>query len=1537
MDNTRLNKWAELLLDTGRRNNLINFRDKKNSTLEVLEPDFDELFEKITNFTTLEVFEPDIKVQANIFEELEDEVVIETKQSFKEKYAKKLKKNQILCYNKNISANSSLNQIAKKVKNVLEETGVNIGYMAFGFINYTEKENDNLTFKAPILLVPISFEKATLLSPYKINIIGDDIVLNPTFAFKFKNEYKIELPEYDDEPIDEYFEKILSIISANSWSIEKECKIDTFSFLKNNMYRDLKDNAERILGNKNVRKLLNEKTGVETQVQENNEQSQEMFDLLTLNNVVDADSSQAEAILMAKEGKSFVLQGPPGTGKSQTITNIIAECIGDGKKVLFVSEKQAALNVVYDKLKKAELEEFCLELHSHKANKKDIINDLCKTLREPKKKLSLLAKVEMELKEKAREELDKYATELHKKNEGINKSAYELYGLVNAYTCDDDFEFVIDDIAKKDEKYIEKVEDLLKRYEEFFNTIGYDYRQNVWYGYVNQDTSYETSLNVKQDLKDSISYLNGLKRLYNQILIEYDINANSVYLMDKYKEFFELVKGSKFLTASLFNKENCEKVFESVNKLSKLTDNILLERSELSQKFDSDIYKIDGRQIYKLLNNQYDGFFSRLFGREYKEIIKSLNLCVIDGKKVKYKDALKFTKILKEEQENVEAFNSEALNTKEFLTKEFKGIGTDWAVLKNEIGTLNSLFECGISFGNLENSERNFDEIKVELKDKAESLEKLETTRQSFDRINSCFDKTKFNFNIETLDNAINKATACDKETDKLSNWCRFVALLSELEGLNLKDYIDYTIEKNIKTENISKVYLKALYTTWLYYLRSNSSVLADFNRFSQDNFVKAFCEKDKLDFDINKAEIQAKLSANRPNLDMIAEGSAVAILRREGEKKRKQKNIRRLFSEIGELVQLLKPCFLMSPLSVSTYLNAEEDGSYNMSFDTVIFDEASQIFPQDAIGAIYRGSQLIVVGDSKQMPPSNFFNASFDVGDDDEFEDEDVTDFESILDICSASFNQKRLKWHYRSKNEGLIAFSNKNYYDNELVTFPSTTDSEKEWGVEYVKVDGIFDRKSRTNRVEAEKVVDLIYENLKKNPNKTLGVVAFSISQQSLIERILLKRRREDAKDNAEYFSSDRFFIKNLETVQGDERDIIIFSVAYAKDVDGRFIYNFGPLNREGGERRLNVAVTRAKEKVQLVSSFSFADIDLSRTNSLGVKLLKEYLEYAECGRSVLEREQALALHEWQQADFENEVSSFLKENGYIVEAKVGCSSFRIDLAIKEPISSKYLIAIECDGESYYTSKTTRDRDRLREEALTRMGWKYYRIWSTDWFFNKKIEQERLLEFCKSIVNSEKKPQEVVEVKPQEEHVFEEVLEEEKFEFKPYEMADIDTLFKQNRGHFKEFIVKVLEVESPLAENFLLKRIVKLFNREKVTSTFKKEYEVAMLGIENYGVIRQNGFLYLKNQSKISLRVPQNKEMVRDIKDISLNELASGIYELIKQNVTVEKGGLFKTLSKALGFSRVTETITERLEKALGLLYKKVEEKDNILSIIK
>ena len=1524
MDRKKLDKWADLLLDTGKRNNLINFRDTRTTTAEILLPTPDELFNKIDGTTIFEVFDPKITEEdeaecsiSNGQLQIEEAATAGGKAAFLARYSPKIKRQkQIILYSSLANPLTAAKNIDKKAREFIEETGVNVAYMAFGFIHWKESSSSDYVFQAPILLVPIHLEQESAVSPYLITSTGDDIIVNPTFAYKMDVEHGVKLPDYHDEDLSTYLEKIRRIVGKLEWSVTSECKIGIFSFLKINMYRDLKDNAAVILANQNIRQLLGEPVHQANVAGSGSGDSHVSNPLIELHSVVDADSSQIEAIEMAKAGKSFVLQGPPGTGKSQTITNIIAECLSDGKKVLFVSEKLAALNVVYEKLKQAGLSEFCLELHSHKANKKAVIADICHTLRAGRSALSTKAEYEIALKEKSQRQLDAYAFELHKQHPVIEKSLYQLYEEFAALRDVPSVEWAVPQLATKGESFLSETVSLLEQYVDYIPSVGYDYRNNPWYGYVNQDISYQEKSVVKTGLISVVQLLQELLSLSQEMTKRYGISCDSITDARIWRDFFQFASASQIITPSLLHKNRFETADLVWKDLQIQSADILTIQTAIMSVFDEDIYKIDGAEYYKRLTKEFNGIFSRIFNSEYRQLIRTLRLCKKDGKKPSYAEATNLMEQLADYQQRIGKFNGTEALIKDALGTAYVGIETDWSYMSEQMEMLRAIMATGVSFGHLTTSS----EFTSEQTAFASYADKLNGCLNICDDkvleyVAGCFDRTILNVTNNGCSLVMERCNACLKEMDKLDNWHHFCRLLSKLNDHQALAFISTAIGHHIEAKFIPGAFKKQFYFQWIEAILSSTPVLSAFDRISQDKAIHTFAEKDIEQFEINKAKIRAGLSSSRPSLDMIASGSALAILLREGEKKRRQKSIRSLLAETGELVQRIKPCFLMSPLSVSTFL-----ASNSVHFDVVVFDEASQIFPQDAIGAIYRAKQLIVVGDSKQMPPSNFFSATIETEDADE-ETGDVTDFESILDLCSTSMQQLRLRWHYRSRYEQLIAFSNKNFYDNDLVTFPSSQADAPGIGVDYYHVDGIFDRKSHTNRREAEFVVDLIYQNIKKYPNRTLGVVAFSVAQQDLIDKLLSKRRQSTPE--MEYFfksnGNEPFFIKNLETVQGDERDTIIFSVAYGMDAQGRLLHNFGPLNRVGGERRLNVAVTRAKHNVQLVSSMHCTDIDLKRTSAEGAKLLREYLDFAENGYVALER--AISVNSFEQfdSDFELEVCEFLRSKGFAVDTQVGCSGFRVDLGLKIPNSSDYVLAIECDGATYHSSKNARDRDRLRQEILERMGWKFYRIWSTDWFRNKAVEQRRLLDAAVAALKGPTKrnrPQKDIQTAK----TFEVVAAKNHFEFPHYKTANIDRLRHQNFHDLKGLVKVILKVEAPLSEEFLLKRIVWFFEREKVTSLVQQKYEQQMYGCQQYGIIRKNGFLYLDDMAEIHFRGPG--DITRDIKHIAPEELAAGMLEILKQNVTADKNGLYRSLALQCGVNRLSKTISEYFDLALCLL---------------
>jgi very-short-patch-repair endonuclease len=494
--------------------------------------------------------------------------------------------------------------------------------------------------------------------------------------------------------------------------------------------------------------------------------------------------------------------------------------------------------------------------------------------------------------------------------------------------------------------------------------------------------------------------------------------------------------------------------------------------------------------------------------------------------------------------------------------------------------------------------------------------------------------------------------------------------------------------------------------------------ILATFNTEMQQQRIQRFCEADELSFVINRSQLADK---HWQQLPRQMAGGQLGILLREFEKKRRHLPIRKLMAEAGNAIQTIKPVFMMSPLSIPMYL---PPGA--MHFDLVVFDEASQVRPVEAFGAILRANQCVVVGDSKQLPPTNFFNQIVET---DEELDSPTADLESVLGLFSAQGSpQRMLRWHYRSRHESLITVSNHEFYDNRLVVFPSPDASKKEFGVVFRHLpDTAYDRgQSSTNQEEARIVAEAVMEHARKRPHLTLGVAAFSIKQRQAIQDQVERLRRQNP-DMEPFFNTNAvepFFVKNLENVQGDERDVIFISVGYGKTAEGYLSMNFGPLNKDGGERRLNVLITRARLRCEIFTNLTADDIDLSRSQARGVVALKRYLKYAETGNlDIPTSSQGGA--EWL---FEAHVVQALKNEGYEVVTQVGSAGFRIEMAVTdEEKSGRYLMGIECDGPSYHSARSARDRDRLRQAVLENMGWHMHHIWSTDWFRNPEGELQR------------------------------------------------------------------------------------------------------------------------------------------------------------------------------------------------------------------
>jgi len=522
----------------------------------------------------------------------------------------------------------------------------------------------------------------------------------------------------------------------------------------------------------------------------------------------------------------------------------------------------------------------------------------------------------------------------------------------------------------------------------------------------------------------------------------------------------------------------------------------------------------------------------------------------------------------------------------------------------------------------------------------------------------------------------------------------------------------------------------------WLDYIFAQDPILKDFRWERHQQYLEEFRQLDRELEKWTSRSIIYKVTNRRIRI-VESRWKERNLILKEARKQRRHLPIRKLIQEAFHTILAVKPCWLMSPLSVSHFLQPDHQ------FDLVVFDEASQVRPEDAIPAIYRSKQVIVCGDPKQLPPTAFFERVLDAIEEDEAGKDEETPYmpegQSILELLEGALPSVFLQWHYRSKDEKLIAFSNRYIYGDKLITFPTPKAPERDTGIDYIYLrNAVYERsRRRINEAEVQEVCRLVVEHLERwGTERTLGVVTMNEPQMNAILDELERRSRNNPLlkvlwDEARWRNGETFFVKNLEAVQGDERDVIIISTTYGKGPDGRITMQFGPLTQVGGERRLNVLITRAREKVILVTSLQPEEIRPSGSaEQAGLRLLKAYLRYARDG--IIDKPPSGGEYEseFYESEFEASVADFLKSQGYEVIPQYGVGPYRIDLAVLDPSNPDIIrIAVECDGATYHRLPTVRERDRIRQEWLEGQGWKVVRVWSADWWHNRRNAEKRLL----------------------------------------------------------------------------------------------------------------------------------------------------------------------------------------------------------------
>ena len=653
--------------------------------------------------------------------------------------------------------------------------------------------------------------------------------------------------------------------------------------------------------------------------------------------------------------------------------------------------------------------------------------------------------------------------------------------------------------------------------------------------------------------------------------------------------------------------------------------------------------------------------------------------------------------------------------------------------------------------------------------------------------------------------------------------------------------------------------------------------------------------------------------------------GRAAQVIKREGEKKTRHKPVRELLAETTSLVQQLKPCFMMSPLSVSQYLPPD------IRFDVVIFDEASQVLPQDALNCIYRGDQLIVAGDQKQLPPTDFFSVADDEGD----EDNEASDFKSVLDLAKGAggLHSLPLKWHYRSRHEDLIAYSNHSFYQGDLMTFPGAVFEADDLGIAHIPVDGVYQRgSSRDNPIEAAKIVERVAWFRANHPTASLGVVTFSGTQADRItQEIEAQSEQNPALEGllTDHDRLDGFFVKSLENVQGDERDIILFSIGYGPDEVGKFTANFGPLNRDGGWRRLNVAVTRARKRIEIVSSFTAGQMPPTTNPSL--LHLQRYLDFAARGHAAL----AIDVSNGEggpESIFEEQVLAKIRSWGYDAVPQVGVAGYRIDMAVRHPERpGEYVLGIECDGAAYHSAQTARDRDRLRQQVLEGLGWRMHRIWGLSWWRDRTAQEERLRLAIEGAINGSDSHATRQEQRA-ENHatslLFEDVPEVaprdwtrpySEFTVRPHRTRDPKTL--EGIQDMTDFFYGVIRVEAPVHRDLLNDRFKTVWGASRVGHQMRSTIDKALKRAHPEGP-DNHGFFRIDNPGALEVRVPEDGYGERKASQVAPEELELALKLIVRDATTIDERTLIKQTAAVFGWRRVGPDVEDALRQSIKRL---------------
>lgn len=1362
-----LDGWKRKLLDLTKRNRALNFKPTKVSTIAIVDEQPAEVFRRLyleerpmrfkaapqpegepsqaassteppSESPEREVLDSDEGTAA-----LELDFVPYDSSSLDEKHADEYLQTAA----QPDALDKSLRRIDEQAHLALEEQGVNTLFLGLGMLHYKESADSDVVLKAPLVLLPVRLERKSARSGYSLQAADDDPLVNPALREYVKRSFGTSMPDLptpdaiaDDYDLQTLFAAIRQSVSAqNDWAVKTDIYLGLFSFQKFVMYKDLDANTDVFAKHRLMSQLVTRSgtqvVGLPTEIRTMDLDGQ--FPPEATFQVVDADSSQSRALAAAAHGHDVVVEGPPGTGKSQTITNLIAQALASDKSVLFVAEKMAALEVVHNRLVQAGIGEFCLELHSTKANKRRVMQDLATALDASLQTVAATT-VSTQRLPQVRQTLNDYIQAVHAPYGTLAASPFRAYGelgtVLNAprVTWSGEVDVVTREQLEQTDR---DLRDLASQAAYVGDPLAHPWRGATKTFYSPGD------LEAIEDAADNtLEALDDLARRARAVELGFGLPAVRTFAdVDIASTIADALARSPGAPPAVLSSDAWSapppEAVELVRRLKVLCE----LKDQIGSCLRLEVLEHDHASDIAYLERKSEGVFSFLafLDGRYRAICKRWKTYRLDSYSPRLlEQAATMCQVDKLRAERRALVDLDA-NGRQLFGGLWKGEESDRELLQRYIAWVVELRSLVVKHG-LTN--RTLELASTPATDVSEVRALRESGTRAATALEVLREAVGWPSGYLTDQHLTSIADRVRTLRSRLAagpQWAAFEAARQTAAQGVAAELLPPASAGHVAYGDLPSAFKRAFFLKWISQVVGARPALAKFHTMTHEERVAEFRNLDSRVLLENRAALVGQLRDRvQHKLQRSDAVAALPFLRREMARQRHFSPLRRTLHEAEPAIRAIKPCFLMSPLTVAQYLRGGTP-----TFDLMIFDEASQLPPEDAVGAICRGQQLIVVGDPKQLPPTAFFMSSLSP---EETHAPDgaplYQDAESVLeDFMGAGIPMSRLKWHYRSTHESLITFSNVNFYDADLYTFPSVETGTEQQGLSFEYIDGAMYEGKGLNIVEARRVADEVAlfarEQLDRQergePTLSLGVGTFNLRQQLAIQDEIELRRRDDPRIEP-FFDrglAEPFFVKNLENIQGDERDIIFISVTYAKGSDGKLRYNFGPLNGQNGWRRLNVLTTRARKRMRVFSSMHGDEINLAATATDGPRLLREFLLYAERGR--LESTLAARLAPTE-SPFERDVITELTRRGVTTVPQVGVAGYRIDIGVlDDELPGRFVCGIECDGVAYHSSESARDRDRLRQQVLEARGWTLARVWSTDWFKDRVGQIDRLMTF--------------------------------------------------------------------------------------------------------------------------------------------------------------------------------------------------------------